>query len=70
MCVYGILAGYTPLHLAAASGRTSAVTALVGLGADPNISSRTGDTALHLACHAGHATSVRQSVCLSEVCGL
>ena len=50
--------GYTPLHLAAASGHTSAVVHLIRMGADPNISSRTGDTALHLACYGGHATSV------------
>ena len=65
MGVHGlsVSAGYTPLHLAAMSGRTSAVTALVGMGADPNISSRTGDTALHLACHGGHVTSVRVCSC-------
>ena len=57
-----ISVGYTPLHLAAASGRTSAVTALIRMGADPNISSRTGDTALHLASHGGHATSVSSEV--------
>ena len=65
-----VSAGYTPLHLAAMSGRTSAVTALIGMGADSNVSSRTGDTALHLACHGGHVTSVRcnlkYGVCFSR----
>lgn len=58
-------AGYAPLHLAAASGRTSAATALISMGADPNTAARTGDTALHLACHGGHATSVSCPISIS-----
>ncbi len=51
---------FTPLHLAATHGRTSAVAALLRRGADPNLASLTGDTPLHLACQHGHAAVVSQ----------
>lgn len=50
--------GFTPLHLAANHGRTSAVTALLRRGADPNISAHAGDTPLHYACQHGHVQVV------------
>lgn len=62
--------GYTPLHLAATYGRTSAVTSLLRRGADPNISAHAGDTPLHYACQNGHMSSVSQpclSVCVTLV---
>ena len=50
--------GLTPLHLAALSGRTSAVSALLGRGADANVASPNGDTPLHFACQGGHTATV------------
>lgn len=61
-------AGYTPLHVAAGAGRTSAVTDLLGRGADPNLVSHQGDTPLHLACQNGHAGAV--SVLVLSKCTL
>ena len=49
---------FTPLHLAATHGRTSAVTALLRRGADPNLASLSGDTPLHFACQSGHSAVV------------
>ena len=57
--------GFTPLHLAASHGRTSAVTSLLKRGADPNISAHAGDTALHFACQNGHVQSVSVYLCSS-----
>ncbi len=53
-----LLPGFTPLHLASGSGRTSAVQALLGKGGDPNVASHNGDTPLHLACSGGHTSTV------------
>ena len=51
--------GWTPLHVAAAWGRTEAMRALVAVGADPNAVSKYGWTPLHQACYEGHTKATR-----------
>jgi ankyrin repeat protein len=51
--------GYTPLHLAARSGNTAAVAALLDAGSDANVWTATGVTALHFAAEADDAEAVR-----------
>ncbi len=49
----------TPLHLAASSGSTDSIAALLRLGADPTARNASGATPLMLAAEHGHAGSVR-----------
>ena len=53
--------GATPLHKAAANGRSEAVSILLSRGADPNIPARSGNTPLHLAACNGHTEVVSSS---------
>ena len=45
--------GRTPLHLAAEAGRKMVVEALINAGADVNLASSHGNTALHWAAGNG-----------------
>ena len=50
--------GHTPLHLAADSGHTDTVTALLAHGADVGAKNNDGDTPLHLATWNVHPDTV------------
>ena len=60
--------GATPLHKAAANGRSEAVSILLSRGADPNIPARSGNTPLHLASSNGHTEVVSGSEWYSCSC--
>jgi len=49
----------TPLHMAATMGNTETCKALIELGADVNITQRSGASPLHFACQKGHPDVVR-----------
>lgn len=50
---------YTPLHIAASSGKPLAVQRLIAEKADINPRNHTGDTPLYLAAYSGHEACVR-----------
>ncbi|KAK3386149.1 ankyrin repeat-containing domain protein [Podospora didyma] len=50
--------GLTPLRLAAKSGNLAVVKALIGLGADPQVSDRLSAQAIHAAVQFGHCDIV------------
>lgn len=46
--------GVTPLHTAAYEGYLDCTEEILGMGADPGLRTKKGDTPLHLAARAGH----------------
>ncbi len=54
-----IIAGATPLHIAAYYGRNNALAELLRLGVDPNIRDLNGSTALHIATLQGYGETIQ-----------
>jgi ankyrin repeat protein len=58
--------GWTPLTIAAANGEEALIKGLVHAGADVQLETRLGHTALTWACHVGHVDIVRYLLLLAH----